>query len=225
MAIPSQEQVSLLTDYDAGSVYTAAYHELYANIRFNWDTQKQQHTVLITTPAFYAGHAAAAANIGIAAAQNGVPTIVVDADVQHPSLQQRFGIGETLGLSDLLASDTITADRIAAQLCPTFVRGLRLLCAGKTPLAPTTLLAEGKIEELLSGLRSYLAETEATSSLIIVNGPSVIGGTHAAQLSNLLDQTLLVIVTGRTTRKQAKQAQEQLVRAHANLAGVIMLDV
>lgn len=225
MAIPSQEQVSLLTDYDSGSTYTSAYHELYANIRFNWDTQKQQHTVLITTPVFYAGHAAAAANIGIAAAQNGVPTVVVDADVQHPSLQQRFGIGETLGFSDLLASDTITLNRIAAQLCPTFVQGLRLLCAGKTPLSPTTLLAAGKLEELLSGLRSYLAETEHTPSLIMVNGPAVLGGTHAAQLSNALDQTFLTIVTGRTTRKQAMQAQEQLQRAHANLSGVIMLDV
>src|SRR5579859_7223053 len=129
MAIPPQEQVSLLTDYDAGSVYTAAYHELYANIRFNWDTQKQQHTVLITTPTFYAGHAAAAANIGIAAAQNGVPTIVIDADVQHPSLQQRFGIGETLGLSDLLASDSITANRsLSPSVSPMPNRCCKLGC-------------------------------------------------------------------------------------------------
>lgn len=225
MAIPSQEQVSLLTDYDSGSIYAAAYHELYANIRFNWATQKQQHTVLITTPVFYAGHAAVAANIGIAAAQNGTPTIVVDADTQHPSLQQRFGVGEALGFSDVLASDTISVERIAAQLCPTFVQGLRLLCAGKTPSSPTTLLATNKIEELLRCLHSYLAETESTPSLIIFSGPSVIGGTHAAQLSNLLDQTFLAIVSGRTTRKQAKQAQEQLQRAHATLSGVILLDV
>lgn len=225
MAIPSQEQVSLLTDYDPGSTYATAYHELYANIRFNWDTQKQQHTVLITTPVFYAGHAAAAANIGIAAAQNGTPTVVVDADTQHPSLQQRFGVGEMLGFSDILAGDAITANRIAAQLCPTFVQGLRLLCAGKTPLSSTTLLATNKIEELLRCLHGYLAETESTPSLIIFNGPAVIGGMHAAQLSSMLDQTFLAIVSGRTTRKQAKQAQEQLQRAHTNLAGVIMLDI
>lgn len=224
MAIPSQEQVSLLTDYDPGSTYTAAYHTLYANIRFNWDTQ-QQHTVLLTAPAFYAGHAAAAANIGIAAAQNGTPTIVIDADTLHPSLQQRFGIGETLGLSDLLTSDTPISNRIAALLCPTFVQGLRLLCAGKTPLSATTLLPAGKVEELLSSLRHYLAETESTPSLIIFNGPSVLEGTHAAQLSALLDQTFITIATGRTTRKQAKQAQEQLQRAHATLTGVIILDV
>lgn len=225
MAIPSQEQVSLLTDHDPGSTYAAAYHELYANIRFNWDTHKQQHTILITTPVFYAGHAVAAANIGIAAAQNGMPTVVVDADIQHPSLQQRFGVGETPGFSDILAGDAITANRVAAQLCPTFVQGLRLLCAGKTPLSPTTLLATNKLEELLRCLRSYLAETESTPALIIFNGPSVIGGTHATQLGNVLDQTFLAIVSGRTTRKQAKQAQEQLQRAHANLSGVIMLDV
>jgi len=34
----------------------------------------------------------------------------------------------------------------------------------------------------------------------------------------------LTIIAGRTTREQAKQAQEQLQRAHTNLAGIIMLN-
>jgi len=34
----------------------------------------------------------------------------------------------------------------------------------------------------------------------------------------------LTIGTGHTTRLQAKQAQEQLERAHVNLVGIVMLD-
>jgi len=40
----------------------------------------------------------------------------------------------------------------------------------------------------------------------------------------LVEQTLLTVIVGRTTREQAKQAQEQLQRAHTKLAGFILLN-
>ena len=103
MSIRSQDQVALLTDYDAGSAFSEAYHTLYANIRFSWDSEKnKQHTLLLSTPSTYAGQAAVAANVGIAAAQSGTPTILVDADLRAPSLEQRFGLGKSAGLCDVL---------------------------------------------------------------------------------------------------------------------------
>lgn len=225
MAIPPHEPMSLLSDYQAGSPYTIAYHTLYANIRFNWNTQQsRQQSIVLATPTYYPGHSAAAANIAIAAAQNDTPTILVDADTAHPSLQQRFGVGENKGLSDLLISEALTRNSIAALLCQTFVPGLQLLCAGKTSLAPTNLLPATKLEQLVQALSSYL-EAESTPGLIIFTSSPVLTGVHTAQLAAVVKQTYLTIVTGRTTRTQAKQAQEQLQRAHANLVGAIMLDI
>src|SRR5947209_11010819 len=88
----SQEQYVLLTDYDARTAYSEAYHTLFANIRLNWDSDAtRQHTLLVTTPAAYVEQAAAVANVAIAAAQSGIPTLLVDADLRTPGLQQRFG--------------------------------------------------------------------------------------------------------------------------------------
>src|SRR5438045_4083555 len=96
VSIPSQEQVTLLTDYDAGSTYSTAYQTLYANIRFNWDSERvKQQTIAITTPTAIPRQSEVVANVAIAAAQNGTPTIVVDANFRTPSLQQRFSLGES----------------------------------------------------------------------------------------------------------------------------------
>lgn len=226
MTIPSQEQVSLLTDYDTSSPYTMAYQTLYTSIRLNWDSkQSRQHTLLLATPTVYAGHAAAVANLSIAAAQNGTPTIVVDADIHSPSLQQRFGVGESTGLTDLLLDESITAQTIATRLCKTFVPGLQLLCAGKAPLQDTQLLPFEKLQAVVQGLVELQAATEHVPSLIIFNSTPVLASPDTAQLSSLVEETLLTIITGRTTRTQAKQAQEQLQRVHAKLAGIVMLDI
>ena len=227
MGILSHEQVTLLTDYDADSAYTKAYHTLYANIRFNWDREQvKQQSIQLTTPTAYSGQATAAANVAIAAAQDGTPTILVDADLCAPSLQQCFGSNKHAGLSDLLTSNAITAEAIPPHLSKTFMLDLYLLSAGQAAIQPPQIsrLFSTKLRAVLDSLRQFLAEIESRPSIIIFHGPSALTGTDASQIGALVGQTFLTIVSGHTTRTQAKQAQEQLQRAHAKLAGIIMLD-
>ena len=227
MSIRSQEQVALLTDYDAGSAFSEAYHTLYANIRFSWDSEKsKQHTLLLTTPSTYTGQAAVAANIGIAAAQSGTPTILVDADLRTPGLEQRFGLGKSAGLCDALLETSISAQKIEQFLSKTFIADLRLLSAGTSPtIEAATLLLTEKLPEVLKSICHYLSETEARPGFVIFNAPPVLVGPDASLIGALVEQTILTVAKGHTTRLQAKQAQEQLQHAHANLAGIVMLDI
>lgn len=229
MGIQENEQIALLSDYDTDSAYAIAYQTLYNNIRFSWDSKQMQHAIMLAAPVAYPGQATATANVAIAAAQNGVPTILVDADLHTPSLQQRFGIQHASGLLDLLSSETITAESITTHISETFTPGLRLLCAGT---ASTTLsaskasqLLSTKLTELLACLRDFLAQAEKKPSLIIFNSPPVLASSDASLISALVDQTFLVITAAYTTRTQARQAQDQLQRARGNIAGIIMLDV
>jgi len=221
------EQVTLLTDYDATSAYSRAYHTLYANIRFDWDSERNQsHTLLFTTPTDYPGRSVVAANAAIAAAQSGVSTVLVDADLRTPGLQQRFSLSKTSGLSNLLAREIITPSAVIAGLNQTFTPGLSLIGAGTAQLEPheASRLLAAKLPDVLTSLFQMIAETEDRSGLIIFNSPPVLTGTDAAQISTLVEQTFLVIASGRTTRTQARRAQEQLQRAHAKLTGIIMLN-
>lgn len=225
MGTRSHEQVALLTDYDPGSVYSEAYHTLYANIRLNWDSEcSKQHTLLLTAPSAYAEQAAVAANVAIAAAQSGTPTILVDADLRTPSLQQRFSLGKSDGLYELLTTDSLSQETLNAHLCQTFISGLRLLGAGH-PKEGAALLLPTKLEDLISRICQFLAETETEPCLVIFNSSPVLSGPDASLIGALVDQTLLTIATGQTTRAKAKQAQEQLQRVHVNLVGIVMLDV
>lgn len=224
LSIRSHEQVALLTDYDANSAYSEAFYTLYTNIRFNWNSEKdRQLTLLITTPGPFAGQAGIAANIAIAAAQSGTPVILVDADLRNPGLEQRFGAVQCEGLSDLLEETEVTPQKVASYLQPTFIPGLRLLGAGSKS-GPTALLHLTKLEAIFASIRALLAE-ETTPSIVLFHSPAVESGADASVIAALVEQTLLVIGKNRTTRAQAKQAQEQLERVHAHLAGVILLDI
>jgi Mrp family chromosome partitioning ATPase len=199
---------------------------LYANIRFNWDSEQiKQHTILITTPTATPRQSEVVANVAIATAQNGIPTIVVDANFRTPSLQKRFSVGESKGLTDLLTGQVIPPQAIASYLNTTFIPDLRLLCAGKTPLQASPILLSEKLREVIASLRQFLAETENRPSMIIFNSPPVLSGIETSAISALVEQTFLSITIGRTTRAQARQAQNQLQRAHAKLAGAILLEL
>lgn len=222
-----QEQFTLLTDYDPDSPYVVAYQTVYTNIRSNWDSDhNRQHAISLTTPATYKEQAALAANIAITAAQSGTPTILVDADLNAPSLQQRFSPEDSTGLSELFTRETITLQTVTPYLHKVFIPGLYLVCGGKAlPQAQErNRLLTIKLPDLLVSLRQFLADTQSAPGIIILHSPPVLSGAEASLLGTLVDQTFLAIISGLTTRTQALQALEQLQRAKVQVAGTITLD-
>jgi Mrp family chromosome partitioning ATPase len=224
----SKEQYTLLTDYDSNTAYSEAFHTLFANIRFNWESDTAElshvHTLLLSTPSDYVEQAALVANLAIVAAQSGTTTILVDADLRTPSLQQRFGLDRCAGLSNLLEVTSITPQKVAGHLQSTFIPGLRLLGAGTSTAQGVPLLLSPRLEECMHSIRQVLVESESSPGIVIYHSPPVLVGADASLIGALAEQTLLTVIVGRTTREQAKQAQEQLVQAHAKLAGVIMIN-
>jgi Mrp family chromosome partitioning ATPase len=222
-----KEQVTLLTDYAADSAYSKAYYALSANIRFNWDsTRTKQHTVLLTAPAYCPEQAAIVANIAIATALSGTPTILFDSDLRTSNLHHRFGAKNAPGLSNWLTEQAVHEKNISQFLSKTFVPDLRLVSTGTSPLQSHEIsrLLSMKLQGILASLRQFLAETEQRICMIICNSTPVLEDVDAPLISSLVEQTFLLISAGQTTRMQAKKAQEQLQLAHAKLAGIVMLD-
>ena len=228
MGNSSKEQYALLTDYESTTAYSEAFHTLFANIRFNWESDDSErshvHTLLLTPASDYAEQAAVAANLAIVAAQSGASTILVDADLRAPSLQQRFGLNRSAGLSDLLEETSITPEKVTEHLQSTFIPGLQVLCAGTATSQGATLLLSQNLEECMHSIRKVLVESESAPGIVIYHSPPVLAGADASLIGVLTEQTLMTVVVGRTTREQAKQAQEQLERAHTKLVGAIMLN-
>lgn len=233
----SQEQHALLTDYDAHSAYSEALRTLFANIRFQWKQPARSHSLLVTTPAAYGDYAGLVANLAIISAQSRVPTTLVDADLRAPVMQKRFGLEKATGLADLLADDQLTPEKVAGALQPTFVPGLQVLCAGSSAIQEAqgaSLLLSPRLAEVARWLcrpandndnAGDNKDAENTGSIVLFHSPPVLAGADASLIGALVEETALVIIANRTTRAQAKQAQEQLQRAQANLAGIVILSI
>jgi len=233
----SNEQYILLTDYDIHSAYSEAYRTLYANICLDWRSDHTQatqsqaqpaqcHTLLLTTPTPSASteYAVVAANLAIVAAQSGTQTILVDANLPTPHLQQRFGLAKSTGLSELLIEESVSPQEVASSLQTTFVPGLRLLGAGIATERAANLMLSPKLEAVINSICCFLEETETKTSIVIFHGPPVLSGADASLIGAQVEGTFLTITAGHTTRSQAKQAQEQLEHAHVKLAGIIISD-
>jgi capsular exopolysaccharide synthesis family protein len=229
MGNSSKEQYALLTDYESTSTYSESFYTLFANIRFNWESDASErlhvHTLLLTAASEYAEQATVAANLAIVAAQSGTPTILVDADLRAPSLQQRFGLSRNSGLSDLLEETSITPEKVAGHLQTTFIPGLQVLCAGTVPSQGATLLLSSKLEVCMNSIRKVMSESESAHGIVIYHSPPVLAGADASLIGIITEQTLMTVVVGRTTREEVKKAQEQLERAHAKLVGAVMLNL
>jgi hypothetical protein len=126
----------------------------------------------------------------------------------------------------MLSQDSITTQQLVQHLSKTFIPDLHLLGAGPATqqLIEIRRFLSNRLGDVVTGLRIFLKEATTRPGLIIFNSPPVLSDIDAALISSHMDQTFLTIATGRTTRMQVKRAQEQLERAHAKLAGFIMLD-
>ncbi len=232
MGSRTQEQNALLTDYDTGTSYSQAFYTLFANIRFHWENEQQEterepgtqvHMLQITSASAYSGQATVAANLAIVAAQSGAETILVDANLRVPAVHQCFGLAEGPGLGNVLEAGNVTPQKIATCLQQTFVPGLRVLSAGNTSIQGSALLLSPYLEQVVAGLRGLLAASGKPSGVALFHSAPVLAGADASLVGALADQTVLAVIMGKTTRVQARQAQEQLAQAHTKLAGVVML--
>ena len=225
----TQEQHTLVTDFAESTAYSEALRTFYANIRFQWEKSAERsahaRSLLITTPVAAGDYAAVAANLAIVAAQSGTDTILVDADLRSPGYAQRFGLEKTTGLSDLLSDESLTPEKVQAALQKTFVPHLRLLGAGTSTSQPAALLFSPGLEKIVQYLYQDVETTEKENALVIFHSSPVLTGAGASLIGAQVEQTVLTIIVGHTTRAQAKQAQEQLQQAHANLIGVVMFNV
>lgn len=209
-------------------VDSLAYQQLYTNIELSWSTEERQndHTLLLTTPRAIIESATVTIDLALTAAQSGITTLLVDADLHAPSLHTYFETN-TPGLSDLYKDEVLTAQSIRPYLNKIAATPeLFLLSAGQQQLSSGEIghLFTMRLGELLSGLRQGLHEIVPGASLIIFYCPAILSEVEASLISAQVERTFLLLAAGCSTRSEVRKAQAQLQRAHAKLEGIIWLD-
>ncbi len=198
---------------EPGSPSAEAYRALAANLQFA-SVDRQLQTIGITSAAAGEGKSTTVANLAIALAEGGRRVIVVDADLRRPALHTLFGVTNGEGLSSLL----IDSGSAALPLVDTVAAGVKLLGSGPVPANPLEVLASKRLDQVLE-----LASAQADFVLVDTAPAGVLA--DAAVVAPRLGGVLLVVSEGKTKRDLARRAREQLERVHANLLGVVLVDV
>jgi receptor protein-tyrosine kinase len=170
-------------------------------------------TVAIVSPSPGEGRSFVAANLAVAFSQMGESTLLVDADLRHPTQHALFNLPSRLGLSNMLLG---RAGPECIARVPHFF-DLSVLTAGSTPPNPQELLTRARFATLLS-------EAAAAFDVVIVDTPAASLYADAQIVGSRAGASVLVARTGQTDAKRLRRAHAALCESGANIVGTVLND-
>jgi protein-tyrosine kinase len=114
-----------------------------------------------------------------------VHVLLVDADVAKAHISRLFGVGEALGLLDVLRDGRIGVESV---ILPTDVPNLSVLPAGTRSHEPTELLASARMEEVMRALAQHDERRVA-----LVDSPPLLLTTESHAIAQVAGQVVMVV--------------------------------
>jgi capsular exopolysaccharide synthesis family protein len=149
-------------------------------------------------------------NTAVSLAQQGLKTLLVDADLRRPSLHKALLDSKETppGLTDLFSGNA-ALDQI---VIPTNIPNLSLIPAGSRAPNPAELLASADLKGLVEDLQK-------TYDRVVIDTAPVNAVSDTLVLAAHAHKTILVIQAGKTPRKAILRAIHLLRKAGAKVAG------
>ena len=151
-----------------------------------------------------------AANLGVALAQVGGRTLLVDADLLGPRLHAVLGMADGIGLSSVLAG---RSDLQCVQAVPS-VPGLALLGAGAVPPNPLELFERPAFEALLRHARTRFDH-------VLVDTPAAVYGSDAQVIADRCGAVLVVARRHASRLASLQTLADRLAEGPARVAGIV----
>jgi capsular exopolysaccharide synthesis family protein len=167
--------------------------------------------VAVTSATAGEGKSTCAWNLAVSYAREGKRVLLIDADLRRPSLHRRIGDPNGCGLSSVLLGDATLADATK----PSSVPGLALLPSGPPPADPAR-----SIESLR--LRQLLLEVEAACDVAVVDTPPLLAVDDALVVARAVDGLVVVVESGKTSRRQVAELGRRLARAAIEPLGIVL---
>jgi capsular exopolysaccharide synthesis family protein len=177
---------------------------------FLLDRESKQRSFLFTSTRAGEGKTFCSINFAASLAQQGLRTLLVDADLRRPMLETLLlgSRGSVPGLTDYLGGSPLTTHK-------TKIENLSLLPAGSAVANPSELLAR-------SGLKNLLAEAWLQFDQIVVDSAPIFGVSDTLRIAKDVQTVCVIILAEQTPRKLALRSLQMLSRAGGHTAGVIL---
>ncbi len=173
--------------------------------------------IMITSAASSEGKSMVAVNLARTFADQGQPVFLVESDLRHPVLFEKFGNDGQIGLGNLLVDPIPDDDSSLAKLvCPADQPGLFIVTKGPKVTNPTALLASSSFEKLLAYLKTQ-------GEVIVLDTPPVLGVADVSVLAPKVDGIILVVWQSLSRRETVNQALKQLIAAQGRVLGIVFV--
>lgn len=160
------------------------------------------------------GKSTVVANLAISFAASSIHTLLVDADLRHPTQHRLFDVVNKVGLSDIIANNLHWQDYVV----DTGVSNLSIISAGRIPPNPSELLGSNRMGELVAEFKKeYDFVLLDCSPLLLVPDP--------VSLSKHADGIVLIARYNFTTQQAVLDSKDALKLARKPLIGTILNNV
>jgi capsular exopolysaccharide synthesis family protein len=169
------------------SVYSESYKTLRTAVLLSSGSEPPRN-ILVTSMAPEEGKTVTSVNLAATIARSGYSVLLIDSDLRKPRIHSLFGMNNLSGLSTYLAG--ATQDITTVFKNPMI--NLTVVPSGPTPPNPSELLGSNRMNELLNILNEKF-------DLIIWDSPPMMTVTDSLILNRVLDGTIIVTRSGKTT--------------------------
>lgn len=211
-----------------------SYRALRTNIGFSV-VDKQLHTMVVASAAPHEGKSVIAANLAIFMAKAGKNTLLIDADLRHPTIHEKFGLpGDRLGFTNAIMAISqlqflsptsslgqpnilsFSGFSLDSYIHSVAVPNLQVMPSGPLPPNPSELLDSKAMKRLFAVLKTCRAE------IVVFDTPPLLGLSDASILASVVDGIILVVDAKRNRKKNLQQAKALLEKAGARVLGCVM---
>lgn len=218
----SQEQESAIQVYNRNPIVNnllsssvEAFRFFGANLGL-FEDNNSINSLIVTSAVSGEGKSTVVLNLAKATTAIGGRVLVVDADMRSPcKLTTSMALTSNQGLSDLLLSDNLNANRIIQQ--SSLEENLFILPSGNinNNIDTSKLLASAKMRELMEELKQHF-------ELVIYDVSSIVDYADVNLLANKTDGVVLVTGLGKLQTLKLKEAINQLTISKTPILGILI---
>ena len=190
-----------------------AYRMLKTNIEFS-NSVNPIKKILITSSVAGEGKSTTVYNLAKVFALGGDKTLIIDLDLRRPVIHRIIGEKPEHGITSLIIGKK-TAEEI---ITPTKTDNLYFISCGERPVNPAEMLSSNALAEAVEELCGKF-------DIILLDSPPSAALADAAIISRFADTVLLVVSAGQTSYADVENSLDNLKKANARVAGVIMNNV
>jgi protein-tyrosine kinase len=205
----------LIAGYDPQSTLVEPLRVLRSQLMLRWpNVAPRKVMVAVTSPDRGEGRSWLAANLATVFAQAGERTLLIDADMRHPSQHRLFNLDNRVGLSALLTGRAAGRD-VVQRIHPEL--RLFVLPAGILPPNPQELLVRPLFSELLERVSELY-------TVIVLDTPPATKAADAQVIAARAGAALLLVRRNRTRAAALTATMDSLIETGVKVIGSVVTE-